>query len=111
MWVGCPLLHPTMRMWHETHGRRGAERGGENVLDYHLHLWPHEESDVALNLDQIAEYCAVASAAGIEEVALTEHLFRFTVARDRFAGSFDDQSPSPELAASMAAYFDHHARN
>jgi histidinol-phosphatase (PHP family) len=78
------------------------------VLDYHLHLWPHEESDVALNLDQIAAYCEHAQAAGVVEVALTEHLFRFTQSRDLMAGLFADE-PSA-LRASMDRYWDHHAR-
>ena len=78
------------------------------VLDYHLHLWPHEESDVALNLDQIAAYCERAQAAGVVEIALTEHLFRFTQSRALMAGLFADE-PSA-LAASMDRYWDHHAR-
>jgi len=78
------------------------------VLDYHLHLWPHEESDVALNLDQIAAYCERAQAAGVVEVAITEHLFRFTQSRALMAGLFADDPPA--LRGSMDQYWDHHAR-
>jgi len=80
------------------------------VLDYHLHLWPHEQRDVALHLDQIAQYCERAAAAGVVEVALTEHLFRFTQSEALVDGLFADD-PSPALRRSMAAYWEHHARS
>ena len=47
------------------------------MLDYHLHLWPHEESSVWFKLDQIADYCDEAAAHGVTELALTEHTSRF----------------------------------
>jgi histidinol-phosphatase (PHP family) len=78
------------------------------VLDYHLHLWPHEQRDVALTLDQIAAYCERAQAAGVVEVALTEHLFRFTQSRALMEGLFADEPPA--LRQSMDDYWDHHAR-
>jgi len=78
------------------------------VLDYHLHLWPHERADVSLSLEQIADYCEAARAAGVVEVALTEHLFRFVQSEPLVAGLFDDEPPA--LRASMRAYWDHHAR-
>jgi histidinol-phosphatase (PHP family) len=79
------------------------------VLDYHLHLWPHELADVSLRLDQIAHYCEAAQAAGVVEIALTEHLFRFVQSEPLVAGLFDDEAPA--LRSSMRAYWDHHARN
>jgi histidinol-phosphatase (PHP family) len=79
------------------------------VLDYHLHLWPHTEADVSLRLEQIAEYCERAAAAGVVEIALTEHLFRFVQSEPLVAGLFDDERP--ELRASMRDYWDFHARN
>jgi histidinol-phosphatase (PHP family) len=78
------------------------------VLDYHLHLWPHQESTVALSLDQIAAYCERAQAAGVVEVALTEHLFRFTQSKALMEGLFADEPPA--LRQSMDSYWDHHAR-
>jgi histidinol-phosphatase (PHP family) len=78
------------------------------VLDYHLHLWPHDRSSVALDLDQIAAYCEHARAAGVVEVALTEHLFRFHQSRALIDGLFADEPPT--LRRSMDAYWDHHAR-
>jgi len=79
------------------------------VLDYHLHLWPHDRAEVSLTLEQIAQYCEAATAAGVVEIAITEHLFRFVQSEPIVAGLFDDE-PSP-LRASMRAYWDHHARS
>jgi len=80
------------------------------VLDYHLHLWPHERRDTSLAVDQVADYCERAQAAGVVEVALTEHLFRFTQA-DRLLGDWwEKDEPSPALRASMAGYWEFHAR-
>ncbi|MDA8292512.1 MAG: histidinol-phosphatase [Actinomycetota bacterium] len=80
------------------------------MLDYHVHLWPHpEKADPAeLGLERIAEYCATAARAGVEEIALTEHLFRFRAGRAA-VGDFYREEPDPELRSSMSAYFDHHA--
>jgi len=79
------------------------------VLDYHLHLWPHAERRTPLSLDQIAAYCERATAAGVAEVALTEHLFRFEQGRDLVGEFWRRDEPSPGLGASMAEYFEHHA--
>ncbi len=49
------------------------------------------------------------SAAGVTEIAVTEHLFRFTQAKDRLGGFWDDL-PGEALRPGMAAYWDHHAR-
>ena len=79
------------------------------VLDYHLHLWPHGQRDTAPTLEQVADYCERAGAAGVHEVALTEHLFRFRQA-DRLLRGFWDDEPDAALRASMATYWDDHAR-
>lgn len=78
------------------------------MLDYHLHLWPHGERDRQPTLEQVAAYCERAAAAGVHEIALTEHLFRFTQA-DRLLRGFWDDEPDAALAASMARYWDDHA--
>ena len=78
------------------------------MLDYHLHLWPHGERDRAPTLGQLAAYCERATAAGVREIALTEHLFRFAQA-DALLRDFWAREPDPALAASMAAYWDDHA--
>jgi histidinol-phosphatase (PHP family) len=79
------------------------------VLDYHLHLWPHSRREVETTADQVRAYCERAAAAGVVEVALTEHLFRFTQATDLLGRFWEDQSPAA-LRPGMAAYWDHHAR-
>ena len=71
------------------------------MLDYHLHLWPHGQRDTAPTLEQVAAYCESARAAGVHEVALTEHLFRFRQA-DRLLRGFWDDEPDAALRASMA---------
>jgi histidinol-phosphatase (PHP family) len=78
------------------------------VLDYHLHLWPHTQREAEATVDQVAAYCERAAAAGVTEIAVTEHLFRFTQARDLLWGFWDDD-PDTALHAGMAAYWDHHA--
>lgn len=80
------------------------------MLDYHLHLWPHTQRDVEATVGQVRAYCERAAAAGVVEVALTEHFFRFTQATD-LVGRFWEDQPVPALHAGMAAYWDHHARS
>jgi histidinol-phosphatase (PHP family) len=79
------------------------------VLDYHLHLWPHSERDTPLTLEQLAQYCERAQAAGVTELAVTEHLFRFRQAESLLGGFWRDDAVSPALQASMADYWDFHA--
>ncbi|MDA8354729.1 MAG: PHP domain-containing protein [Actinomycetota bacterium] len=80
------------------------------MIDYHLHLWPHSQRDVELAVDQVAAYCERAAAAGVVEIAITEHLFRFTQAVPVVGAFWDDDEISPSLKKSMAAYWDFHAR-
>jgi histidinol-phosphatase (PHP family) len=79
------------------------------VLDYHLHLWPHEERATPLHLDQLEAYCKKAQAAGVEELAVTEHLFRFRQAEALLGGFWSDDRVPAGLAASMAEYWEFHA--
>ena len=61
-------------------------------------------------IDQLAAYCEKAQAEGVVEIALTEHLHRFTQL-DAVVGKFWEGAPGEQhLEASMAAYFDHHAQ-
>jgi histidinol-phosphatase (PHP family) len=78
------------------------------VLDYHLHLWPHGQRDRPPEVEEIAAYCERAAAAGVAEVALTEHLFRFAQA-DALLGGWWDTEPDEAMRASMAAYWEEHA--
>jgi len=79
------------------------------VLDYHLHLWPHDESSVSCQIDQVAQYCEEAARHGVSEIALTEHAFRFRDVRAT-VGSFWDRWGHEPTSALMASYFDFHAR-
>jgi histidinol-phosphatase (PHP family) len=79
------------------------------VLDYHLHLWPHAEHETPLRLDQLAAYCERAQEAGVTELAVTEHLFRFRQAEALLGGFWDDERVPPALAESMAEYWKFHA--
>jgi histidinol-phosphatase (PHP family) len=80
------------------------------VLDYHVHLWPHaERADSAqFELERLAAYSQRASKAGVSEIALTEHLFRFAGAR-AMLGDFWADEPDEGLRGAMEAYWDHHA--
>jgi histidinol-phosphatase (PHP family) len=79
------------------------------VLDYHLHLWPHAEHETPLRPEQLADYCARAQAAGVTELAVTEHLFRFRQADALLGGFWDDEGVPAALAESMAEYWKFHA--
>jgi histidinol-phosphatase (PHP family) len=80
------------------------------VLDYHVHLWPHEliAEPAELRLDRLRVYCERANANGVAEIALTEHLFRFKDAEGLLATQYRDEQ-NLELQAQMAGYFLHHA--
>lgn len=81
------------------------------MLDYHVHLWPHgtRADPLELRIERLAAYCARAGAAGVEEIALTEHLFRFRAGRAAVEGFWDDAPGDAPLRAGMVAYFDEHA--
>ena len=79
------------------------------MLDYHLHLWPHSEHETPLRPEQLADYCARAQAAGVTELAVTEHLFRFRQADTLLGGFWDDERVPAALAESMAEYWKFHA--
>ncbi len=81
------------------------------MLDYHLHLWTHEQADTWLSIDQIAAYCEEAARHGVKEIALTEHLHRFSQVNDVVGKFWESTESNPALQASMADYFDHHARS
>ncbi|MDA8311921.1 MAG: histidinol-phosphatase [Actinomycetota bacterium] len=78
------------------------------MLDYHLHLWPHTQHDAPLALEQVASYCERAQDAGVVEIALTEHLFRFVQADRLLAGFWDDVDAPEPLRRSMAEYWRFH---
>ncbi len=81
-----------------------------SLLDYHVHLWPHAEraEPSEQTVERLAAYCDAAARAGVGEIALTEHLFRFRAGRSA-VGEFWADEPDADLRSTMAAYFDHHA--
>src|SRR5438105_14330138 len=78
------------------------------MLDYHLHLWPHGTPASQPTLDELAAYCDAAGAEGVQQIALTEHLFRFVQADTALAGFWEDD-PDPALRAQLARYWSEHA--
>lgn len=81
------------------------------MLDYHLHLWPHGRAASAPRLEELARYCEQASASNVSEIALTEHFFRFRQAEAVGRGFWDDDAAagdSPELRSQIAAYWTEH---
>lgn len=47
------------------------------MLDHHLHVWRHEPGTPTPTLDQLAAYCDAAEARGVQQIAITEHVYRF----------------------------------
>jgi len=78
------------------------------VIDYHLHLWPHGQRATEPIVEELAAYCAAAAEAGVEEIALTEHLFRFEQADAILGGWWDSLEPDSRLRADAAAYWSDH---
>ena len=79
------------------------------MLDYHLHLWPHEDAETPLSVERLRAYCEAAAGQGIEELALTEHLFRFRQAVELVGPFWEAAERDEALRHSMAEYVDHHA--
>jgi len=77
------------------------------VLDYHLHLLRHGE-DRPYRADEVRAYAAAAGRRGVEEICITEHLFRFRQA-DRLLGGWWDADPDGRLREQTAAYWAAHA--
>jgi histidinol-phosphatase (PHP family) len=77
------------------------------VLDYHLHLLPHGQ-DGLYRAESVRAYAEAAAAAGVEEICITEHLFRFRQA-DRLLHGWWDADPDGRLREQTAAYWAEHA--
>lgn len=55
------------------------------LTDYHLHLRPDDEDSAAerfFSAENVDRYLAAAAAAGIEEIGVSEHVYRFRQALD-----------------------------
>lgn len=85
---------------------RGLRYHAQRVLDYHLHLLRHGE-DGPYRAGEVRAYARAAAARGVEEICLTEHLFRFRQA-DRLLSGWWDTDPDPELARQTSAYWATH---
>lgn len=77
------------------------------MLDYHTHLLRHGE-DGPYRADQVRAYAVEAHRRGVEEIAITEHLFRFREADALLRGWWDDD-PNEQLRRQTARYWDAHA--
>jgi histidinol-phosphatase (PHP family) len=77
------------------------------VLDYHLHLLRHGEDGRYRAADVLA-YARAAAARGVDEICITEHLFRFRAA-DRLLSGWWDGDPDGRLREQTAAYWAAHA--
>jgi hypothetical protein len=79
------------------------------VIDYHLHLWPHEESSVWFHWTR-SPTTATRPPHGVTELALTEHTSRFVdvvSAVGPFWLKYGHEPTSPVLGE----YLNWHARN
>lgn len=80
------------------------------MIDYHVHLWPHGQPARTPTVEELGTYCGRAADAGVTEIALTEHLFRFRAARDAVGDFWASDGGDPALARVMAGYWDEHAQ-
>jgi len=67
------------------------------LIDYHLHLVDHGESRV-FGTEDVRAYARAGAAAGLTEIAITEHLYRFPDVQDAF-GDWWANDPDPALVA------------
>jgi len=70
------------------------------MLDLHTHLWPHEPGTRLPSYDELGHWCERAAAAGVQQLAVTEHSHRFDeIARVARASWTRDGSPALRAAA------------
>lgn len=72
------------------------------LTDYHLHLRPDEADTPAAGFftqDNVDRYLAAAAAAGIDELGVSEHVYRFTQALDLWRHPFWEEQASDDLDA------------
>jgi len=76
-------------------------------VDSHVHLQPHGEQP-PMTRERIELYVEAARERGVEQIAITEHLFRFREAYDALYGWWDAGHDDPALVAATKAYWDGH---
>ncbi|HEU4905174.1 MAG TPA: histidinol-phosphatase [Solirubrobacterales bacterium] len=72
------------------------------LTDYHLHLRPDEPETPPqryFTAENVARYRAAAAAAGIEELGVSEHVYRFTQALDLWRHPFWEEQARDDLDA------------
>ena len=72
------------------------------LTDYHLHLRPDEEETTAERYftdENVERYLAAAAAAGIEELGVSEHVYRFRQALDLWRHPFWLENAEDDLDA------------
>ncbi len=72
------------------------------LTDYHLHLRPDEEDTTAeryFTQENVDRYLAVAEEAGIRELGVSEHVYRFTQALELWRHPFWQEQARDDLDA------------
>ncbi len=72
------------------------------LTDYHLHLRPDEDGtppEDYFTAENVDRYLAAAADAGIGELGVSEHVYRFTQALDLWRHPFWEESASDDLDA------------
>jgi histidinol-phosphatase (PHP family) len=71
------------------------------LTDYHLHLRPDEEVEAedAFTEENVARYLAAASEHGIEELGVSEHIYRFTEALEVWRHPFWEDQATDDLSS------------
>jgi len=75
------------------------------LTDYHLHLRPDEEGTTAercFTAENVERYLAAAAAVGIEELGVSEHVYRFRQALDLWRHPFWEGQARDDLDAYCA---------
>lgn len=69
------------------------------MLDFHTHVWPHQPGTPTPTYDQLATMCDAAVASGVEQLAITEHVHRFTRVRDEVLCHWEHDGDAELVAA------------
>ncbi len=71
------------------------------LTDYHLHLRPDDvgKADEAFTEENVARYLEAAEAAGIAELGVSEHIYRFTAALELWQHPFWQGQATDDLGA------------
>jgi histidinol-phosphatase (PHP family) len=72
------------------------------LTDYHLHLRPDEDDtppERYFTAENVDRYLAAAEAAGVEELGVSEHVYRFTQALDLWRHPFWEEQARDDLDA------------